>query len=128
MSFGSRAILAVLFLAALGFGFEPGAAAAKVFGAESFTLANGLTVVVVPNPRAPVVKHMVWYRVGGADEGEGESGIAHFLEHLMFKGTDKRPAGEFSRLVAKTAGARTPSPLTISPLTTRPSRVTGSKW
>ncbi len=104
MPLGPRAILAAVFLAALGFGLQPGAAAAKVFGAESFTLANGLTVVVVPNPRAPVVKHMVWYRVGGADEGEGESGIAHFLEHLMFKGTDKRPAGEFSRLVAKNGG------------------------
>ena len=104
MSFVPRAAIAAALLAALGLGAEPRPAAAKVFGAESFTLANGLTVVVVPNPRAPVVKHMVWYRVGGADEGEGESGIAHFLEHLMFKGTDKRPAGEFSRLVAKNGG------------------------
>jgi zinc protease len=103
-----RAALVVALLAALGFALSlvlgPRLAAAKVFGAESFTLANGLTVVVVPNPRAPVVKHMVWYRVGAADEGAGESGIAHFLEHLMFKGTETRPAGEFSRLVAKNGG------------------------
>lgn len=90
--------------AALILGAWPGPAMPKVFGAESFTLDNGLTVVVVPNPRAPVVKHMVWYRVGAADEGPGESGIAHFLEHLMFKGTKTRPAGEFSRLIAKNGG------------------------
>jgi zinc protease len=104
MSFDVRALFAAALIALSGFALAPRPAAAKVFGAESFTLANGLTVVVVPNARAPVIKHMVWYRVGGADEGEGESGIAHFLEHLMFKGTIKRPAGEFSRLVAKNGG------------------------
>ncbi|MFY8145689.1 MAG: M16 family metallopeptidase, partial [Rhodobacter sp.] len=53
-----------------------------------FTLPNGLQVVVIEDHRAPVVVHMVWYRVGAADEPPGHSGIAHFLEHLMFKGTD----------------------------------------
>jgi zinc protease len=67
-------------------------------------LANGLEVVVVPDRRAPVVTHMVWYKVGGADEPPGKSGIAHFLEHLMFKGTDKIPAGEFSKIVARLGG------------------------
>jgi zinc protease len=67
-------------------------------------LDNGLEVVVVPDRRAPVVTHMVWYRVGGADEPQGKSGIAHFLEHLMFKGTDKVPAGEFSKIVARLGG------------------------
>jgi zinc protease len=100
----ARVAFATLAIAALGWALSPPAAVAKVFGAESFTLANGLTVVVVPNKRAPVVKHMIWYRVGGADESEGESGIAHFLEHLMFKGTEARAAGEFSRLVAKNGG------------------------
>lgn len=104
MTLDVRSALAAILVALLGGALGARPAAALVFGAESFTLANGLTVVVVPNARAPVVKHMVWYRVGGADEGEGESGIAHFLEHLMFKGTDKRPAGEFSRLVAKNGG------------------------
>jgi zinc protease len=67
-------------------------------------LDNGLEVVVVPDRRAPVVTHMVWYRVGGADEPQGKSGIAHFLEHLMFKGTEKIPAGEFSKIVARLGG------------------------
>ncbi len=104
MSLDARAWLAVALIAALGFASAHRPAAAKVFGAESFTLANGLTVVVVPNARAPVIKHMIWYRVGGADEGEGESGIAHFLEHLMFRGTDKVPPGEFSKIVARNGG------------------------
>ncbi len=67
-------------------------------------LANGLEIIVVPDRRAPVVTHMVWYKVGGADEPPGKSGIAHFLEHLMFKGTDKIPAGEFSKIVARLGG------------------------
>lgn len=69
-----------------------------------FTLDNGMQVVVVPDHRAPVVTHMVWYRVGSADEQAGKSGIAHFLEHLMFKGTATHPAGEFSQVVAKLGG------------------------
>ncbi len=67
-------------------------------------LDNGLEVVVVPDRRAPVVTHMVWYRVGSADEPQGKSGIAHFLEHLMFKGTEKIPPGEFSKIVAGLGG------------------------
>ena len=66
---------------------------------SSFTLANGMEVVVIPNNRAPVVTHMVWYRVGSADEVSGKSGLAHFLEHLMFKGTATRAPGEFDRLI-----------------------------
>ena len=50
----------------------------------NFTLSNGLDVVVIPDHRAPVVTHMVWYKVGSADETPGKSGLAHFLEHLMF--------------------------------------------
>lgn len=71
---------------------------------ESFRLDNGLDVVVVPDHRAPVVTHMVWYRNGSADDPAGKSGIAHFLEHLMFKGTAKWPAGEFSKIVAGFGG------------------------
>ena len=69
-----------------------------------FTLANGLEVVVIADHRAPVVTHMVWYKVGSADETPGKSGLAHFLEHLMFKGTAKNPAGRFSQLVATIGG------------------------
>lgn len=71
---------------------------------ETFTLKNGLQVIVLPDHRAPVVTHMVWYRVGSADEMPGKSGVAHFLEHLMFKGTAKIPPGEFSKIVARLGG------------------------
>lgn len=79
-------------------------AAEKVFNAESMTLENGLQVVVIPNHRAPVVKHMVWYRVGRADEPPGVSGIAHFLEHLMFKGSGDLPPGAFSKTIRALGG------------------------
>jgi zinc protease len=70
-----------------------------------FTLANGLEVVVIPDRRTPVVTHMVWYRVGAADETPGKSGLAHFLEHLLFKGTKKNPQGLFSQTVATIGGS-----------------------
>jgi zinc protease len=69
-----------------------------------FTLKNGMEVVVIPDRRAPVVTHMVWYRVGSADEEPGKSGLAHFLEHLMFKGTAKNPSGLFSKTLARIGG------------------------
>ena len=72
--------------------------------AHEFKLANGLDVVVIPDHRAPVVTQMVWYKVGAADEPPGSSGIAHFLEHLMFKGTDTIPTGQFSKIVARNGG------------------------
>ncbi len=70
----------------------------------SFTLSNGLQVLVIPDHRTPVVTQMIWYKVGSADETPGKSGLAHFLEHLMFKGTAKHPAGEFSQTVQKIGG------------------------
>jgi zinc protease len=79
-------------------------AGAKQFDADSFTLENGLQVVVIPNHRAPIVTQMIWYKVGGADEPRGKSGIAHFLEHLMFRGTKETPPGAFSRIVAQNGG------------------------
>src|SRR5690349_19956742 len=69
-----------------------------------YTLKNGLELVVVPDRRAPVVTHMIWYKVGAADETPGKSGLAHFLEHLMFKGTKKNPTGYFSQYVATIGG------------------------
>ncbi|MFV0333584.1 MAG: M16 family metallopeptidase [Tropicimonas sp.] len=77
-------------------------------GAEEvtgFTLDNGMEVVVIEDHRAPVAVNMVWYRVGAADEPAGKSGIAHFLEHLMFKGTDRRAPGEFSATVELNGGS-----------------------
>src|SRR5271167_2745846 len=73
-------------------------------GVVDFKLENGLTVVVIPDRRAPVVTHMVWYRNGSADDPPGKSGIAHFLEHLMFKGTKTHPKGAFSEAVAEIGG------------------------
>ena len=69
-----------------------------------FALANGLEVVVIPDHRTPVVTHMIWYKVGSADETAGKSGLAHFLEHLMFKGTSKNPEGRFSQTLATIGG------------------------
>ncbi len=76
----------------------------KTFNAESFTLKNGMQVVTIPNHRAPVISHMVWYKVGAVDEVAGTSGLAHFFEHLMFKGTDKFPNGSYSLTVGKLGG------------------------
>src|ERR1700730_7398231 len=70
----------------------------------SFPLGNGLQVVVIPDHRTPVVTQMIWYKVGSADETPGKSGLAHFLEHLMFKGTAKHPVGEFSQTVLRVGG------------------------
>jgi zinc protease len=82
------------------------AASAQTTGVKiaDFTLSNGLELVVIPDRRAPVVTHMIWYKVGSADETPGISGLAHFLEHLMFKGTAKHPTGEFSKVVATIGG------------------------
>ena len=86
-----------------------GTAASAQTGASSqppasFTLGNGLQVLVIPDHRTPVVTQMIWYKVGSADETPGKSGLAHFLEHLMFKGTEKHPAGEFSKIVQQIGG------------------------
>ena len=100
-----RRVLAGLALLALALTASPQPAAAKgVYYPESFTLANGLQVVVVTNRRVPVVSHMLWYKVGGYDCPPTKSGIAHFLEHLMFKGTPSVGPGEFSKIVARNGG------------------------
>jgi hypothetical protein len=80
------------------------AAHAAIFNPDVFTLKNGMQVVVVSNHRVPVVTHMVWYKVGAMDEPPGKSGLAHYFEHLMFKGTDKLAPGEFSKIVAENGG------------------------
>jgi zinc protease len=94
--------LVALIVALLG--AAAGAARAGGPDVAHFKLANGLEVVVVPDHRAPVVTHMIWYKVGAADETAGKSGLAHFLEHLMFKGTAKHPSDYFSQTVAAIGG------------------------
>lgn len=85
-------------------GPEPADSEPPLYQVETFTLDNGLRVVLVENDIAPVVHHMMWYAVGAADEPPGQSGIAHFLEHLMFKGTTARPDIDFSIEVRRLGG------------------------
>ena len=96
--------IAAVAIAAVALGCVDRADATSGPNVAHFTLANGLEVVVIPDHRTPVVTHMVWYRVGAADETPGKSGLAHFLEHLMFKGTKKNPQGLFSQTVATIGG------------------------
>ena len=74
------------------------------FKPQHYILDNGLEIVVLENNRVPAIAHSIWYKVGSADEPNGKSGIAHFLEHLMFKGTDKLKPGEFSQIVSINGG------------------------
>ena len=90
---------------------------ARTGAVSDFTLDNGLEVVVIPDHRTPVVTHMIWYRVGSADETPGKSGLAHFLEHLMFKG---RPS-------TRSAARRMRSRRTIIPRSTSGSRASSSR-
>jgi zinc protease len=78
--------------------------AASATAITNYELENGLQIVVIEDHRTPVVTHMVWYKNGSADDPIGKSGIAHFLEHLMFKGTEAHPKGEFSNIVAELGG------------------------
>jgi len=94
-------LVAVVAIAAM-----PGLAAAQgKDDVTTFTLDNGLEVVVIEDHRAPIVVQQLWYRAGSADEPAGSSGVAHFLEHLLFKGTEKMAPGEFSKVVAANGGS-----------------------
>ncbi|MCE2774752.1 MAG: insulinase family protein, partial [Burkholderiaceae bacterium] len=103
-----RLLLAGLTACAMGWGLMSTAAAAGSASTDTgihvSTLANGLTLVVKPDRRAPTAVHMLWVRVGSMDEVDGHSGVAHVLEHMLFKGTPSVPAGEFSRRVAAMGG------------------------
>lgn len=97
-------MIRALVLAAVSSGLCAIAAFAQKAPVTSYTLDNGMEIVVIEDHRAAVVTHMVWYRAGAADEQPGKSGIAHFLEHLMFKGTDELKSGEFSKIIAANGG------------------------
>ncbi|MFC7552917.1 M16 family metallopeptidase [Pseudoroseomonas wenyumeiae] len=84
--------------------FTPSAGEKPLFGAATWHLPNGLAVVHVENRRAPVVAHYVFYGIGGGDDPAGKSGLAHFLEHMMFKGSAHVASGAFSRRVAQEGG------------------------
>lgn len=100
ISLASRLLLVAVSFLVLG----AAPSSAKVYNPDTFMLPNGMQVVVVTNKRAPIVTHMVWYKVGSADEPKGKSGIAHFLEHMMFKATTNMKSGEFSSTVARNGG------------------------
>ena len=82
----------------------PSAVAASTADVHEATLDNGLKVLVLPDERAPVVTHQIWYKVGSADEPGGITGIAHMFEHMMFKGTENLGPGEFSEIIARLGG------------------------
>jgi zinc protease len=92
----------VLFYILLLLGWSSTAAQAEIF---ERTLANGLKVIIKEDHRAPVVVQQVWYKVGSMDESTGTTGVAHALEHMMFKGTKTVPAGEFSKRIAAAGGS-----------------------
>ena len=92
-----------IFLFAIAFASDA-FAAEKVYNAQEAVLDNGMQVVVIPVHRTPAVTHMVWYKAGAAEEPVGISGTAHFLEHLLFKGTPNVPAGKFSEIVQRMGG------------------------
>ena len=83
---------------------EAGMAAADPIKAETFDLSNGMKVVMIADHRVPIVTHMLWYRVGSADEEPGKSGLAHFFEHLMFKGTKNNPGDAYARIIGRVGG------------------------
>ncbi len=83
---------------------------AQAYNPKTLILDNGLHIVVIENNRAPVVTQMLFYKVGSADDPYGKSGLAHFLEHLMFKGTKKNPPGRFSETVARLGGKENSDP------------------
>ncbi len=101
LTYVHRGLVAALLMAVA---FAATSVRASIFEPETFTLDNGMQVVLISNQRAPVVRHMVWYKVGSADEAPGESGIAHLLEHLMFKGTKNVAPGVFSEEIARNGG------------------------
>jgi zinc protease len=101
---GRESLIGAAIFAGLVFGGAVTPVAAQQFETESFTLDNGLKVAVLPSHRVPAVTAIVWYKVGAADDPRGKSGIAHFLEHLMFKGTKDVPPGAFAAQIARSGG------------------------
>ena len=79
-------------------------AQAQSLNAQTFELANGMKVIYLPDRRLPIITHMLWYRVGSADEEPGKSGLAHFFEHLMFKGTPANPGDSYARFIGEVGG------------------------
>lgn len=101
---GEGYLLSLLLCLACLFCLAAPAFAAPVY--ETFTLKNGMEVVVVNNPRLPIVSHMLWFKIGAADDPPGKSGLAHYVEHMMFQGTPTVPAGEYAKKIAGLGGVQ----------------------
>ena len=91
-----RKIVLISMFLCLAFTFE---VKAKAFAIEEFFLDNGMQVIVIENHKAPIIKHMVFYKTGAVDEPRGKGGVAHLLEHLMFRGTKKVKDKEFNKIL-----------------------------
>ncbi|NBX03115.1 MAG: insulinase family protein [Alphaproteobacteria bacterium] len=100
----ARAFLWLGLLGGAATGFSFTASAQSVPVVEHFTLRNQLEVYVIPNHRIPAISHMMWYRIGAADDPQGKSGLAHYHEHMMFKATKKLKTGEYSDIIARHGG------------------------
>src|SRR4249920_323537 len=100
LRFPPRACAGIVLCAALA----PAPLHASVDPVHEYRLDNGMKIIVKEDRRAPVVVSMVWYRAGSMDEFNGTTGVAHVLEHMMFKGTHEMPPGEFSRTIARAGG------------------------
>ncbi|MCQ2913598.1 MAG: insulinase family protein [Alphaproteobacteria bacterium] len=94
----------LFFSAAIILAFPSNLKAEKLFNKKTFTLSNGLTVIINENHRAPIVTQMIWYKTGSIDDPLGKTGTAHLLEHLMFKGTKSISSGDFSKIISKNGG------------------------
>ncbi|TIT73791.1 MAG: insulinase family protein, partial [Mesorhizobium sp.] len=105
MTLNTRGLRAAFLAGTLALAAQAPARATDEAEVKDLLLDNGMEVVVIPDHRAPIVTHMVWYKIGSADEPPGKSGIAHFFEHLMFKATANHAAGEFDRAVADIGGS-----------------------
>jgi hypothetical protein len=92
------------------------------------TLANGLKALVLPRRHAPVVVCDLYYPVGSYDEPTGKSGLAHFVEHMLFKGTERFPKGQIDRLASSRPGSPTPRPARTARITGSPSPPTAGSW
>ena len=100
---GTAAALALI-LALIIFSDDEVSKEASDAAVKSYVLSNGMKVLVIENDRAPVMVSQVWYKVGASYEHDGITGVSHVLEHMMFKGTKKYPAGQFSEIIAANGG------------------------
>ena len=119
-------IIAIILFLLSGYAFYP--LKAEIYKPHTTLLSNGLEVIVIPIHRAPVAVQFLFYKVGGMDDPVGKSGLAHLLEHMMFKGTKRFPDGAFSRNIADIGGVIMPIPAMMLRPIIKWCRLTPSNW